>query len=276
MALSDALLRQVSAIPGFRTLWTRFPYGSVDTRVRYGIFERPHYAYGIYRAAQQARALNIPAISAMEFGVSRGLGLLAMEATAREVTEATGVKVAVFGFDTGGGLPPPEDYRDLAHVWQSGFYKMDVPKLKSQLRGAELLLGDVGDTVLQWLKRTDVPPLGFAAFDMDYYSSTMRAFQLFQGAATHHLPRAYCYLDDITWPENACHNEYIGELGAVRDFNLQHQDRKICPLHLLRNMRANHAFWHDQMYVFHNFHHPRYCDSMLSARATQFESRPPD
>jgi hypothetical protein len=274
--IPDAALRRLIALPGFPSLWTRFPYGSVATRVRYGIFERPHYAYGTYQAALQAKALKIPAISVMEFGVSRGFGLLALEATAREVGEATGIKISVFGFDSGKGMPPPEDYRDLPHIWQAGFYKMDVPKLKARLQGAELMLGDVGDTVQQWLKRTDVPPLGFAAFDLDYYSSTKRAFQLFKGPATHHLPRTYCYLDDIALPENACNCEFIGELAAVRDFNAEQEDRKIAPLHLLRNMRPAQAYWHDQTYIFHNFQHPRYCDCLLSPEAQQWESRPSD
>jgi hypothetical protein len=274
--LPDALLSRLTVVPGALSLWTRFPYGSVATRVRYGIFERPQYAYGMYMAAEQAQALKIPAISVMEFGVSRGRGLLAMEAAAREVSEATGVKIAVFGFDTGAGMPPPADYRDVPYIWQQGFYKMDVPKLKSKLRGAELLLGDVGDTVSQWLKRADVPPVGFIAFDLDYYSSTMRAFELFNGPATHHLPRTYCYLDDTVRPENACFNEFTGELGAVRDFNLAHEDRKICPIHHLQNMRPNYAYWHDQMYIFHNFHHPRYCDCVLPSQQQAFEARQPD
>src|SRR6185295_18251785 len=145
MAVAEAVLRRLTAVPGVLGLWARFPTGSVATRVRYGIFERPHYAYGMYKAAQQAQALKLSAISAMEFGVSRGLGLLAMESAAREISEATGVRISVFGFDTGGGLPPPEDYRDLPNVWQQGFYKMDPAKLRARLQGAELLLGDVGD-----------------------------------------------------------------------------------------------------------------------------------
>jgi hypothetical protein len=276
MAIAEAVLRRLTGVPGVLGLWARFPAGSVATRVRYGIFERPHYAYGMYKAAQQARALKLPAISAMEFGVSRGLGLLAMESAAREISEATGIRVSVFGFDTGGGLPPPEDYRDLPHVWQQGFYKMDAGKLQARLQGAELLLGDVADTVPEWLKRSDVPPVGFAAFDMDYYSSTIRAFRLFGGPTTHHLPRTYCYLDDITWPEEACHCDYLGELAALRDFNAVNEHRKICPLNLLRNTRANHSFWHDQMYVFHNFQHPRYNDCVLPQQAVAFESRSSD
>jgi len=273
---SDALLRRLSAIPGFQSLWGRFPYGSVATRVQFGVFARPMYAYGIYQAARQARALGTPAISVMEFGVSRGFGLLAMEDHAGEIEAATGVKIHVFGFDTGAGLPAPEDYRDLPHVWQQGFYKMDVPALKAKLRRAELMLGDVGDTVRQWLGRTDVPPVGFIAFDMDYYSSTMRSFALFDGGHTRHLPRTYCYFDDIAMPQEACNCEHIGELAAIRDFNAAHDDRKISPIHLLRNQRPVYAFWHDHIYVFHNFRHPRYCDSVLSREATAFAARPSD
>ena len=266
----------MNALPGIPSLWLRYPVGSVATRVRYGIFERPHYAYGIYQAAEQARKLGIPAITVMEFGVSRGLGLLAMESHASEIAAATGVRIATVGFDTGAGMPEPEDYRDLPHIWQRGFYKMDADRLRARLQTAELILGDVGETVPQWLACPDAPPVGFAAFDLDYYSSTARAFRLFDGPATHHLPRTYCYLDDITWPEYACHCEYIGELAAARDFNLAHHTRKICPLHLLRNMRPNYAYWHDNIYVFHNFEHPRYCTSMMPTEQRTFEQRASD
>jgi hypothetical protein len=59
-------------------------------------------------------------------------------------------------------------------------------------------------------------PVGFVAFDLDYYSSTTVAFRVFE---KEHLPRVHCYFDDTIWPESAYHNEYIGELCAIREFN---------------------------------------------------------
>src|SRR5579885_3214170 len=152
----DALLRRLNQIPGARSLWGRFPVGSLGLRVRYGIFARPHYAYGVYTAADLAKRLNIPAISVVEFGVAGGSGLVALEAIAAEVSRALGVNIAVYGFDSGEGMPAPMDYRDLPYVWEQGFYKMDAAALKAALKQATLILGDVADTVPAFLQDAHV------------------------------------------------------------------------------------------------------------------------
>jgi hypothetical protein len=262
-------LRRLTAIPGARSLWCRFPVGSVQTRTDFGIWERPHYAYGIHCAALQARGLGLPAISAIEFGVAGGRGLVAMQSIAGQIAADTGVAIRVFGFDSGQGMPPPTDYRDLPYVWQGGWYKMEPEKVRARLQGTELILGDVAETVSAWVRRADVPPVGFAAFDLDYYSSTKQAFGIF--AAQRHLPRTYCYFDDIMWPEHACHNEFIGELCAIREFNEEHAHRKICPIHLLGHMRPHPAAWNDHMYVMHDFQHELYCRNLTPAGAKHRE-----
>jgi hypothetical protein len=158
-------------------------------------------------------------------------------------------------------MPAPVDYRDLPHVWSQGFYKMDQVKLKSKLSKAELVLGDIRETIPSWLARCKLP-IGFVAFDLDYYSSTLGAFRLFESArGSCHLPRVYCYFDDTIWPEHACHNQFAGELLAIREFNGA-GDKKICPLHLLRHMRVHPAWWNDAMYVMHDFKHPLYCSNV--------------
>jgi hypothetical protein len=228
-------------------------------RVRYGIFSRPHYGYGVYAAADLAARLGIPAISVVEFGVAGGRGLLALEAIGTEVSRALGVGIAVYGFDSGEGMPAPVDYRDLPYVWDQGFYKMDQAALEGSLKSATLILGDVASTVPSFLETRGFPPIGFVAFDLDYYSSTKVALKLFEGEPESHLPRVYCHFDDIMWPEFACHNEYVGELCAIREFNLEHTHLKVSPLHMLSRMLPHPAAWNDQMYVFHDFGHPLYC-----------------
>ena len=162
------------------------------------------------------------------------------------------------GFDTGEGMPPVLDYRDLPHVWNAGFYRMDVPRLKAVLApGTQLVLGNIAETVSQW-----VPPhlVGFVSFDLDYYSSTKNAFRLFDnGDANSRLPRVYCYFDDLMWPQHACHNPWVGELCAIREFNESHDHIKLAPIHMLRHMRVHPAAWNDSMYALHDFHHPLYC-----------------
>lgn len=255
---SGSILRRLTQIPGARSFWQRFPVGPLDLRVQYGISSRPNYAYGVYAAADLAVKLGLPAISAIEFGVAGGRGLLALESIATEVSHALGVKIAVYGFDSGEGMPAPQDYRDLPHVWDQGFYKMDQAALKVSLKHATLVLGDVASTVPAFLKTSDLPPVGFVSFDLDYYSSTKMALRLFEGGPETHLPRAYCYFDDLMWPEIACHNEYMGELCAIREFNDEHTHMKVSPIHMFSHMRPHPAPWNEQMYVLHDFQHPLY------------------
>ncbi len=47
----------------------------------------------------------------------------------------------------------------------------------------------------------------------------MQAFQVFKCEPAHRSPRIYCYFDEIFDQEICCHNEYIGELAAIKDFN---------------------------------------------------------
>jgi len=270
---SESVLRRLTQIPGARSVWRRFPVGPLGLRVRFGISSRPHYAYGIYTAADLASRLGIPAISVIEFGVAGGRGLLAMESIATEVRRALGVKIAVYGFDTGEGMPASVDYRDLPYVWEQGFYKMDQAALKSSLKQATLILGDVASTVPAFLKTRDLEPIGFVAFDLDYYSSTKMALQLFEGGFESRLPRAYCYFDDIMSPETACHNEYIGQLCAIREFNAEHKNLKVCPIHMFFHTRPHPSPWNEQMYVLHDFQHPLYCVN-ITPKAAQHTQLP--
>jgi hypothetical protein len=268
----DRILRRLTAIPEIRALWRRLPIGSVELRTQYSAWPRPAYAYGVFAAAQQASLLGMPAISVIEFGVAGGNGVLALEALAEEMGQHFGIAIAVFGFDTGEGMPQPTDYRDLPHVWSGGFYKMDPEKLRQRLRPAtQLILGDVSETIPQVVRGID--PIGFIAFDLDYYSSTKAAFRIFEFSHSGRLPRVYCYFDDIMWPEWACHNEYIGELCAIREFNQEHVHLKLSPIHLLREMRPHAEPWNDQMYVMHDFKHPYYCANLTLKRKVSVDTQ---
>src|SRR5579864_8542698 len=228
----------------------------LETRLALDLFPRPNYAYAVYRAATQARALGIPAISAIELGVGQGEGLLALEAVASEVESMTGVRIGTYGFDLGEGLPPPRDYRDLPYLYAPGYYRMDVAMLRSRLRRSELILGDVGETVVAFTRRKP-PPIGFVAFDVDYYSSTVAALKLLDADNQGYLPRVMCYFDDIANPE-ALQTEFTGELLAVREFNAQHPRVKIDRITGFEFSRVIRDVWNIKMYVCHFFDHPRY------------------
>ena len=252
------MLRHLTKIPGVRAIWEKFPLGSVVLRTEYGIWDRPHYAYCILSAARLARSLGIERISVLEFGVAGGNGLLNMENIVGKVEKYLGIEIDIFGFDTGSGMPSPIDYRDLPHVWQAGFYEMDLEKLTRKLTKSELIIGDVNETIPSFIGRENLAPIGFIAFDLDYYSSTKSAFQIFEGTNDTRLPRVYSYLDDTVYPEYACHNEFVGELCAVREFNEEHKLKKICKIPNLRWMQRHQSTWNEQIYVFHDFGHELY------------------
>jgi hypothetical protein len=252
------LLRQLTRIPGARGLWRRYPVGSVPDRVRFGIWDRPHYAYGVNFAANLAKNLGLKAISVIEFGVAGGRGLLALEDAAERIGNHYGVDIRIWGFDAAVGMPRPADYRDLAHVWGEGDYVMDVEALKSRLRFAELRLGDVSQTIGPFLESAGAPPIGFISIDLDYYSSTAAALKILDGPPDTRLPRLCCYFDDIVWPEEACYNEYVGEFLAINEYNATHETSKIAKLANLRWTQAHPAEWHEQIYIHHDFVHPLY------------------
>ncbi len=225
--------------------------------MRHDIFERPHFAFGVYSAADLAKRLGLDAITVVELGVAGGRGLLALEEVAAQVGDHFGIQIHVAGFDSGCGMPEPRDYRDAPHVWGAGFYSMEKDELREKLAPeTELIIGDIGETAASWKPKSSI---GFVSFDLDYYSSTKEAFPLLTNPDEQtRLPRTYCYFDDTFWPEHACHNEYVGELRAIREFNEENEDQKICPIHLLRLTRLQARPWNEQMYVMHDFRHPLY------------------
>ena len=139
----NRLWAMLAAFPGARALWRRWPVGSIETRVAGDVSSHAPYAFGVLSAARLAKALGLPGISVVEFGVAGGRGLIALERISREVSQSVGIRIDVFGFDSGQGMPEASDYRDLPHVWAKGFYQMDVAALQQQLTSAQLLIGDV-------------------------------------------------------------------------------------------------------------------------------------
>lgn len=246
-----ARLAKVMTNPGIllQKILRPFPV-SMQTKLDLDLYPRPHYAYGLWRAALLARALEISTISAIEFGVGSGHGLLALEQLAEEISRHVGVEIKTTGFDVGTGLPEPESYRDLPYLWRGGFYPMDEAKLRATLQRSELVIGEVKDTVPSRV----LPPVGFVSFDLDYYRSTRDAFAIFCAPT---LPRVICYFDD-TLNADALQNEFTGELLAIREFNDCHENMKIAQIRGLRASRSIPAAWNEKMYALHQFDHPLY------------------
>jgi len=250
------LVLQPARIP--RAILLRLPRTSFETRLKWDALDRPGYAYGTYQAALQARALGLSGICVIEMGVAGGRGLLALESHARAVQARLGIKIDVFGFDMGSGLPEPRGYQDMPYVWQSGYFAMNGHLLRDRLAAAEIIVGDVAQTVPQFLRRPGLPPIGFVAFDLDYYSSTMAALALLEAEPRALLPRVFCHFDDVIGDDWELHSEYTGELLAIAEFNASHSDRKLALINGLAYKRAIAADWHAKQYVLHYFSHPLY------------------
>ena len=231
--------------------------GSYRERLVLDLVPRPHYGFCVYHAALLAAMLGHRRISVIEFGVAGGNGLVNLEEHGCEVERVTGVACEIYGFDTGRGLPPPTDWRDLPYLWKEGFYDCDVERLRQRLSTAQLVLGDVAETVKDFVARNPAP-IGAVMVDLDLYSSTAAALKMFQDPSVNCLPRVFFYLDDITGEPLQAYNEYTGELLAIREFNEASPQRKFARLDLGARRRFR-ADWNDRNLCPPQFRPPGLC-----------------
>jgi hypothetical protein len=224
---------------------------SIRSKADWDAVARPNYLNGVLRAADQALSEGVKEMAVVEFGVAAGAGLVALQDCAEAVEKETGVKISVYGFDAGGGLPELcGDYRDHPDWWAPMDYPMNEAALRKRLAPrTELILGNVKTTVPQFLRRLSVP-IGFVSFDLDLYSSTMDAFKIFSEPGKKMLRRVTIYFDDINFFFN---HEFAGERLAINEFNAANSGVKIDKWRGLSNNRVfrEHS-WLDQMYVAHD------------------------
>jgi hypothetical protein len=227
---------------------------------------RAHYVWGVMQAARLAAVLGIGAISVLELGVAGGNGLVALEAIAERVQHEYELDIETYGFDMGRGLPKPADHRDLPNLFSEGDYPMDVERLRDRLQRAHLLLGPVRDTVREFVESAP-PPIGFVAFDLDLYTSTLDAFQLLEADPSLMLPRVHAYFDDIL---GLTYGDCNGPRLAIAEFNDAHTRRKMSPIFGLRHFVPRPFFdspWTEKMFMAHAFDHPLYAKTdHVSAR----------
>lgn len=247
MSLGPFVLRLLEE-PPFRLVVRKIvealPFSS-STKAHWDAVPKSPYLNGMLAAAVLAKGDGIHSISCIEFGVAGGAGLLAMQRHARMISRELGIKIEVYGFDTGKGMPQPVDYRDHPGAWIAGDYPMDQDELRKRLdANTRLMLGNVRDT----LRRFDPAPIGFISFDLDYYSSTVDAFEVFKAP---HLRMVFLYFDDICLPWS---HQFAGERLAIDEFNRQQADIKIDLWHDLTTVHRPFfdSGWLRQMYVAHD------------------------
>ena len=134
---------------------------------------------------------------------------------------------------------------------------MDVQKLKEKLKASRLVLGNVEDTIVSFCDEFKPSPIGAIMFDLDYYSSSVSAFRIFDAPEAFLLPRIYCYFDDIIGSEVELYNDFSGVRLAVSEFNESHKAKKFSKAYHLVQNPLNEA-WRDQIYIYHDFRHENY------------------
>jgi hypothetical protein len=231
---------------------------SLREQVTLGALPRPSYAYTAVRASELAVRLRYREVTWIEFGVASGNGLIALEQIKAVVEEHLPIRVRIIGFDMGSGLPMPVDYRDLPYHWQGGFYEMDVPRLKAKLSNANLVLGPIAETLPAYVKNPPYDaPIGMISFDLDYYSSTVEAFGIFDLPERGILPRVMCYMDDIAGATE-CYSDFTGVRLAIREFNERNDTRKLSPCYDFEGF--GYERWQEKIMIYHDFGHARYTE----------------
>jgi len=177
---------------------------------------------------------------------------VALQEIAEAVEKETRVHISVYGFDTGRGLPElTGDQRDHPDRWVAGDYMMNEQALRARLTSrSTLVLGQVKDTVADFVQNMQRSPLGFIAVDLDLYSSTRDALQVLSLPAKRMLLHVPMYFDDV---KRIFNHRFAGELLAIYEFNATNESVKI---DRWRGISEDRAFpesdWLDRMYVAHD------------------------
>jgi hypothetical protein len=214
---------------------------------------RPHYETIIYESCIEAKKLGYNEVSICELGVAGGNGMLALEKYSEKIETILNIKIKIFGFDTGQGLPDPESYKDLPFFWKKNFFKFDSKKVA--FKKSKIILGNVKDTIEQFIA---LSPKNIIAifFDLDFYSSTRDFLLQIEKIRPFLSPRVYCYFDDV-FDSNYKLCENNGELLAIKEFNIKNQSLKIC--NSLDNIQDfKFPLGKNMLWIMHSFNHLDY------------------
>jgi hypothetical protein len=247
-------------------------FGGLRAKVAFDLVVRQQHAYGLLKAADEARARGIRRVTVVELGVASGTGLLNLCEIGARVTKKTGIEFRLVGFDTGEGMPPPSDYRDHPELYKEGWFPMDREALVSSLpENAEIRFGPVGETIRPFAEALEPEaPLAFVTLDVDFYSSSRDALCLFEGPPEGYLAVVPVYVDDIAL---YTHTRFAGELLAIREFNDEHELRKLDWDWNLRNTRVfKNAEWLTHMFKLHVLDHPERRDLSRPREIASFEN----
>src|SRR5262249_28046902 len=231
---------------------------------------RPHYVWGAVQGINLAKVLGYKKVSFIEFGVAGGKGMTALELAAEKLESAFGIGIEIYGFDVATGMPKPNDNRDVPNLWREGIYPMDQKELERRLKRSKLYIGPVEQNVPVFVK-TNPAPIAFIVFDLCFYSSTKKAFEVFDADSSIFLPRVHCFFRDIL---GCTIGDFNGDRLAISEFNTEHEQRKISKIYGLQHfLGPGFGRWVEQSYMTHLFDHPAYgtYDGLISQSALNLE-----
>jgi len=184
---------------------------------------RPHYETIMLESALEAKRLNYTEITVLELGVGGGNGILSLLKYKKNIEKYCNIKINIYGFDTGKGLPKLQSNFDLPFLWHEG--QFDQSLNLDSFKKAKIIKGDIKNSFDELIKYN---PKNISAifFDMDLYSSTANFLNQINKIEKFLSPRVLCYFDDIF---NTFHhiNEFNGEILAINEFNKSNNNIKI-------------------------------------------------
>ena len=226
--------------------------------LKFGILPRPHYALGALLAAQQASFFGYKKFTLIEFGCWNNEGLIDLNHWCSIIKKLYNIDYKIYGFDSGRGLPTSFHEKDVKYKWSNNDYKIDKYYNVKKIKNIELIVGNVKETIKNFVKiRRDQEPIGFIAFDMDYYTSTSQSFKIFKAFQKNFIPRPILYFDDFVLT-----SEFEGEYLAINNFNKKNKNYKISSIGELPEQLS--IFWNKWIFLakrlktFTNFKHKLY------------------
>ena len=135
-------------------------FGTYRTKILFDLIMRQHHAYGIDRACQIAKYYNHNEISILEFGVANGAGLINMQEISNKLEKIYNIKINIYGFDMGNGMPRSKDkLKDHPDIYSSGDFPMDIKKLKTKI-GKNPALLETSKTMCVWAGSIEITDPG--------------------------------------------------------------------------------------------------------------------
>lgn len=215
---------------------------------------RPHYETILLESTNEAKKIGYKEISVLELGVAGGNGIISLEKYKKKIEKLTGIKINIFGFDYGKGLPASNNKFDLPFFWSGGDYKVDKEKLNKKIN-SKIFYGDIDKTFQSFLE-TNPATISAIFFDLDYYTSTKNFLKQIPKNKDFFSPRVYCYFDDV-FSVNHYINEHNGELLAIKEFNNENNEIKI-GRSLAEISDFKFPLGNNKLFILHNFAHNDY------------------